>query len=275
MPFNIKSETECLPLICFTLQSVKTCDLNHRNTTCPMGYCCARDEFILEDILCKPLGKLNSVCSTVPSDNECPCIKGLVCKADLVSGSFVSIYGHCHNITIDNTPTTQSSANDTKPHNFPPQIHLSSSSITVPITTTIGTTVLFLNVTDNDNDTYAEGKLHCDILNFDHFIIEKISLHRFEVKVALSLKAYVPQQVLVDIHCEDDGKPPTNNVAVIAVYFVYELTTPGTTSGIPSLNTLSTNALRSTIQKISHRMSFSNTTKELVPKKVTSTSSSL
>ncbi|CAC5423134.1 unnamed protein product [Mytilus coruscus] len=222
-------------------RGIAVCDLSHRDTSCPTLYCCARDDFILEDILCKPYGRLNDRCTTVHSEEDCPCLKGLYCKTDLTSQSFTSVYGHCHNDTIDRAPTTLTPTTTTRVHsnNHPPQIHLRSHSIYVSRDTDVGTNIT--GFTASDKDGGDRGNIHCTILQLPYFGIKKFTPHSFEIIVKSSLRTLTPQTFHVFIDCEDDGFPQLNNIAKLDVHILIELSPLNTTvpisTGAPEINT--------------------------------------
>ncbi|KAK3096825.1 hypothetical protein FSP39_003710 [Pinctada imbricata] len=71
-----------------------------RLSSCPDGFCCARDQFLASYIYCKRLGTLNHPCTTITSQAHCPCGSGLHCVPNVVKGSYTSVYGTCQNYSI-------------------------------------------------------------------------------------------------------------------------------------------------------------------------------
>jgi hypothetical protein len=204
------------------------CDISNRDYTCPTGYCCVRDELILEDVLCKAYGRVNDICTTVVSESECPCLDGLFCKTVIVSSKFTSIYGSCHNRTADMVPTSTISSNiagtsgqTTPVHNHPPVIHLPSSKIVVPKNTGVGHSIIRFSVSDSDSG--LAGKINCYIIHPPYFSTAKKAPHRFEIVVLSSLQILLPQTLTIYIHCKDGGQHAANNVARLNIQITNEV----------------------------------------------------
>lgn len=262
------------------------CDISNRDSTCPTGYCCVRDEVILEDILCKAHGRVNDICTTVVSESECPCLDGLYCKTVIVSSKFTSIYGRCHDRTADMIPTstinstiagTSGQTTTTPVHNHPPVIHLPSSKIVVPKNTGVGHTIIRFSVSDSDSG--LAGKVNCYIIHPPYFYTVRKAPHRFEILVLSSLQSLLPQTLITYIHCKDGGQHSANNVARLNIQITNEVVSSAsqetTTPMVQSSASQETHALQSSAshETTPHVLQSSDSQKTTIPVLQTATSS--
>lgn len=87
--------------------------MSARNSSCPMGFCCAYDEFFRIIYYCKKLGAVGETCTTVTSDADCPCESGLTCVPSVQGSSFVTIYGRCQMRAVTTEAASTDSAQTT------------------------------------------------------------------------------------------------------------------------------------------------------------------
>ena len=212
----------------FFLQQIP-CDINKRTDSCPVGHCCARDEFLPGYVVCKKIGKIRSSCATVPDDSVCPCDSGLKCIPNVNSKDFVSIYGTCQpNITTVATTistTTRPTTTTTLPvttveHNHPPLIRLKDNKINVSKKSKTDQSVTTFTVIDDDKG--SNGQVKCSVLQPPFFRIKKLDDNTFNMVVASSLRTLSPQTVLTILICEDGGNPKLNGVAQLSIQIVLE-----------------------------------------------------
>ena len=78
----------------------KHCDpVQPVNGDCPSSHCCVRDEFELTLVYCEQIGQTGDGCSVRPSVHDCPCAAGLLCRPNIKTAVFQSMFGRCSNQT--------------------------------------------------------------------------------------------------------------------------------------------------------------------------------
>ena len=125
------------------------CTMRDREGSCPDGFCCAYDEFFRSIRYCKKYGVLGKSCSTVPSDQDCSCGKGLMCQPFTQSSMFVSIYGRC--VKDPNAKTTHAVNTTVMMTTTTPNMTTADNSTTMEQTTDRMTTVSVTTVSTGNN----------------------------------------------------------------------------------------------------------------------------